>query len=151
MSSPLRGDAGQVAGIEVLPFGFAILIVGSLLLFNAWAAVDAKFAVVAAAREGARAAAESVDGVDLAESRALAAATAAVRTQGLGSVERLNIELDMSGYARCGRVSVTVHYDVPAIALPIIGGFSDALVMSATHSEIVDGYRGGIDTTSSRC
>ena len=124
---------------------------GGLLLFNAWAAVDAKLAVVAAAREGARAAAESTDGPENASLRARDAATEALRTQGLGVGERTSVEADVSGYARCGRVRVTVRYDVPAISLPIIGGFGEALVMSATQSEIVDGYRGGIDTTASRC
>ena len=49
----LRGDAGMVGGIEVLPFGVLIFVVGSLLVANAWAVVDTKFMVTSAAREAA--------------------------------------------------------------------------------------------------
>ena len=38
------GDAGQVGGIEALPFGLLIFVVGTLLIANAWAVIDAKFA-----------------------------------------------------------------------------------------------------------
>ena len=56
-----RDDRGQVAGIEVLPFGFLVLVAGTLLVVNAWAVVDAKFAVDAAVREAARAYVEAPD------------------------------------------------------------------------------------------
>ena len=48
-----RGDRGQVGGIEALPFGVLTFVLGSLLIANAWAVVDAKFATDAAAREAA--------------------------------------------------------------------------------------------------
>ncbi|MGV3758684.1 MAG: hypothetical protein ACO1PW_03960 [Actinomycetota bacterium] len=51
---PLRGDRGQVAGIEAIPFGLLIFVLGGLLLANAWAVVDAKLATDAAAREAVR-------------------------------------------------------------------------------------------------
>ncbi len=51
----LRGDAGQVAGIEAVPFGLLVLTVGVLLVAHTWAVVDAKFVTTAAAREAARA------------------------------------------------------------------------------------------------
>ena len=43
----------------MLPFGVLIFVVGSLLIANAWAVVDAKLATTAAAREAARAYVES--------------------------------------------------------------------------------------------
>ena len=49
-----RGDAGQVGGIEALPFGLLVFVVGALLIANAWAVVDAKFATDAAARQAVR-------------------------------------------------------------------------------------------------
>jgi phenylalanyl-tRNA synthetase beta chain len=47
----LGGDGGQVAGIEALPFGVLIFVVGALLITNLWAVIDTKIAVDAAARE----------------------------------------------------------------------------------------------------
>ncbi|MGZ4694068.1 MAG: hypothetical protein ACXWA3_10620, partial [Acidimicrobiales bacterium] len=49
-----RDDRGQLAGIEVLPFGVLVFVVGALLITNAWAVVDAKIAVDAASREAVR-------------------------------------------------------------------------------------------------
>ena len=45
----VRDESGQ-AGIEVLPFGILTFVVGALLVANAWAVIDAKIAVSAAAR-----------------------------------------------------------------------------------------------------
>ena len=50
-----RGEAGQVGGIEAVPFGLLVLVVGVLLLAHAWAVVDAKFVTTSAAREATRA------------------------------------------------------------------------------------------------
>ena len=34
------GDRGQVAGIEAIPFGLLVLMVGSLIVASAWSVVD---------------------------------------------------------------------------------------------------------------
>ena len=47
--------------MEVLPFGFLMFVSVTLLLANAWAVIDAKLAVSAAAREAVRAYVESDD------------------------------------------------------------------------------------------
>jgi hypothetical protein len=52
-------DAGMVGGIETLPFGLLVFVVGSLLVAQAWAVVDAKLAVDAAASRAATAARSS--------------------------------------------------------------------------------------------
>src|SRR4029079_720569 len=52
-------ERGVVGGIEVLPFGFLIFVVGSLVIANAWAVIDARMAADAAARQAARAYVES--------------------------------------------------------------------------------------------
>src|SRR3546814_12875156 len=75
MSGRLRGDGGQVGGIEAIPFGLLIFVIGSLLIVNAWGVVDAKFATDAAARQAARTfvAGEGLDGaLSAAEEAALA-------------------------------------------------------------------------------
>ena len=56
-----RDDHGQVAGIEVLPFGLLTFVVGMLLVANAWGVVDAKMATTSAAREAVRAYVEASD------------------------------------------------------------------------------------------
>ena len=68
-----RGDRGQVGGVEALPFGVLVFVVGVLLVVNLWAIVDAKVAATSAAREAARAYVEAADGAE-AEGDAIAAA-----------------------------------------------------------------------------
>src|SRR3954447_14686723 len=47
-------ERGQVGGLEALAFGLLIFVIGTLIVANAWAVVDAKFAVESAARQAAR-------------------------------------------------------------------------------------------------
>ena len=44
----LRTDCGAIGNIEVVPFGLLIFVVGTLLVTNAWAVVDARLAVSSA-------------------------------------------------------------------------------------------------------
>lgn len=137
-----RSDGGQVAGIEVLPFGFLVFVVGTLLLVNAWAVVDTRMALAAAAREGARAAAETVTGADDARAAADAAARQALDAHGRLDDRTDDVAVSFpSGYGRCRPVAVTVGYRVPAINLPWIGGFGTGIDVTVTASERVDAYR----------
>ncbi|MGH2685611.1 MAG: hypothetical protein ACRDJP_09115, partial [Actinomycetota bacterium] len=68
-----QGDRGQVAGIEALPFGVLIFVVGALLVTNVWGVIDAKLAATSAAREAARAFVEAADAASAERSAALAA------------------------------------------------------------------------------
>lgn len=139
-------ERGQAGGIEAVPFGLLILIVGALLIANAWAVVDAKMAVVAAAREAARSAVEA-DNLSEADAAARRAAEAAVlgHRRNPDDLGRISLTAD-SGFRRCARIDVRVTYVVPAVVLPWIDGFGDFEV-SATHSEIVDPFREGVDDT----
>lgn len=140
----LRDDRGAVAGIEVLPFGFLILVAGTLLVVNAWAVVDAKFAVDAAAREATRAYVEAPDAasaLDAAHRRAMEALSA----HGRDDVDRVRLELNTpEGHGRCRRVLVTVVYRVPALTIPFVGGFGGSIDSTSTHTEVVDPYRDGL-------
>lgn len=142
----LRGcwsdDQGQAAGIEVLPFGFLMFVVGALLLANAWAVVDAKLSASTAAREAARTAVEAPDG-DTATIEAEAAAIHAVAGEGRESEVRVVLRTD-GPWGRCNLVTAEVHITVPAISLPFIGGFGSDFEVGAEHSEIVDPYRSGL-------
>ena len=59
-----RDQSGQAAGLEAIVFGLLTFVVGVLLAANAWAVVDAKMAMSAAAREATRAYVEAPDGSD---------------------------------------------------------------------------------------
>ncbi len=140
-SARLRGDAGQVGGIEVLPFGLLLFVSVTLLFVNVWGVIDAKLAVTSAAREAARAYSESDD-----ENRARLAATARA-TETLtaygrgGSRASINPPVLSSSFGRCARVTMTVSYQVPAIAIPFLGGLGRSRTVTSSFTEVVDPYR----------
>lgn len=140
LTSILRGEAGVVGGIEALPFGVLVFVVGSLIATNAWGVVDAKMATATAARQGARAYVEAPAGADAA---ALGRAAARQALVTLGRRHRPP-DIDIAGtFRRCARVSVTVAYDIPAIRLPWVQGLG-SVTARATASEIVDPLRSGL-------
>lgn len=139
-----RDERGQMGGIEALPFGLLIFVIGALLVGNAWQVIDTKLALVSAAREAARTYVEG-DGTNDA---AIAAARDAVEGHGRDP-ERIRVEIDApQGFGRCAPVTVRVTYQVPAIPLPWIGGFGDGFTVSARHSELVDPFRDGLEGTA---
>lgn len=134
-------DRGQVAGIEVLPFGVLVFVVITLVLANVWAVVDARLAVGAAAREAGRAAVES-DDPGAARAGAERAASAALEGHGRGEDATVALVVD-GGWRRCARVSATVTATVPAVSVPLVGGIGRRQVR-ATHTELVDPFRSGL-------
>ena len=142
-----RDDRGQVGGIEVIPFGLLIFVVGGLLVANAWAVIDAKMAVTSVAREAARSYVEAPDERTASE-RAVAAGRAAIVGHGRDA-GRLRLEPDATDFARCGQVTFAASYPVPAITLPWIGGFGRSFTVRASHSELVDPYRSGLPGAAS--
>jgi hypothetical protein len=136
-------DAGQMAGIEAIPFGFLMFVAGALLLANAWAVVDAKLAVSAAAREASRAYVEASTVTD-AELAALAAAESSIAGHGHDPTRlALAIVVD-GGFGRCVRVVTEAAIDIPSVHLPFIGGFGRTFAVRAEHAEVVDPYRSGL-------
>lgn len=139
-----RGDRGQVAGIEVLPFGLLVFVSAVLVMANAWGVVDAKMAVTAAAREAVRAYVESPD-----QSGAAAAARRRARAvlADYGRADAHNtVAVAVSGgsFRRCARVTVTVSHPVPVVAVPFIGGFGQLDPVSAAFTELIDPFRSGV-------
>jgi hypothetical protein len=139
-----RDDRGQVAGIEAVPFGILIFVIGALLVANAWAVIDVKMTVTSAAREAARTYVEAPDHTT-GRAQADEAAREAVSAHGRNA-DKVAIEGPASAadFVRCHRIAFTVSYPVPAITLPFIGGFGDAFTVSSTHSEIVDPFRNDV-------
>ncbi|RMH71474.1 MAG: hypothetical protein D6683_14510 [Actinomyces sp.] len=148
VATPLRrrlaGDRGQVGGIEVLPFGFLILVAAVLIIANAWAVVDARLAVTSAAHEGVRAFVEAPDGTSAAaraQARARETLVALGRDPGRAGVGPVVAE---RGFVRCSRVTLEVSYRVPAVTVPFVGGFGSLLTVRGRASELVDPYRSGV-------
>lgn len=137
-----RNEGGVVGGIEVLPFGLLIFVAGTLIIVNAWAVVDAKLSVEAAAREAGRAYVESSD-QRTAERSAEAAARDAMSGAGRDP-DRMILTRNGEGYVRCAPVEHVVRYRVPAITVPFVGGIGRGTTVVGRHREIIDPYRAGL-------
>jgi hypothetical protein len=139
-----RDDRGQVAGIEAVPFGILLFVIGALLVANAWAVIDVKMTVTSAAREAARTYVEASDhrtGIEGAE----AAARSTVSAHGRNPDKaRITGPTSAAAFARCNHVSFTVSYSVPALTLPFIGGLGSGVVVRSTQSEVVDPFRNDV-------
>lgn len=147
LGRPRRRESGQ-AGIEAVPFGLLTFVIGSLLVANAWAVIDAKIAVSAAAREATRAYVEApADGDPL--SLADAAARAAVGGSGRDP-HRLVLTPLEAKFARCETVRFEAAYRLPAVRLPWLGGFG-AFTARARHAEMVDPLRTGVTRSPGGC
>ena len=146
-----RGDAGQVGGIEALPFGLLIFVVGALLIANAWAVVDAKFATDAAARQAVRTFVEGTD-EDVARADAIAAGLEAIEGHGRDPERASIAPVGAVSLARCDRATFEAEYEIPVVSLPFIGGFGRApFQVRSEHSELVDPFRSGVPGTAEAC
>lgn len=145
------GDAGQVGGIEAIPFGVLIFVIGTLLIANAWAVVDAKFATDAAARQAARSFVEADDpGTALADAER--SAREAISAHGRDPSRAEVAAVGAFDLSRCQRATFEVTYRVPALSLPLIGGYGRApFLVRSTHSEIVDPFRSGLAGQAEDC
>lgn len=138
------GDRGQVGGIEVLPFGFFVFVSLTLFLVNVWGVVDAKLAVTSASREAVRAFVEAPDadtGFTTAQRRADETLLAFGRHGDRASVGIPDLP---NGFTRCGRVSIDVTYDIPALSIPFIGGFGRITTVQSSYTELIDPFRDGL-------
>ena len=143
-SGRCRGDRGQIGGMEVLPFGLLTFVSMTLVLANAWGVIDAKLAVTAAAREGARAYAEADDpATGTAAARRRAAETLDAYGRGGGRAAIGQPALD-GQFRRCGRVTVTVAYDLPVLAVPFTGGLGRLQPVTSSFTELIDPFRSGV-------
>ena len=140
-----------MGGIEAIPFGLLVFVLGALLIANAWAVVDAKFATDAAAREAARTYVEAASASD-AGRQAEAAALSTIGAHGRDPKRASVRSVGELAFARCGRVTFEVTYTVPALSLPLIGGYGDGpFTVRSTHSEVVDPFRSGVPGEADAC
>jgi hypothetical protein len=135
--------------LEAIVFGLLTFVVGVLLAANAWAVVDAKMAMSAAAREATRAYVEAPAGTDP-MARAEAAAREAARGHGRDP-DRMELRALESGFARCQVVRFEARYQVPAVGLPFIARGGAGFTAAARHAEVIDPYRDGLPAATDRC
>jgi hypothetical protein len=56
-----------------------------------------------------------------------------------------------TGFARCARATFEVHYQVPMLTLPWIGGVGDGIGVTSRHSELIDPLRSGVPGAADAC
>lgn len=145
-----KQQAGFVGGFEALAFGVLVFVIGTSVMINGWAVVDAKFATNAAAREAVRAVVETpAVGPPTAASLhavALSAARQAAAAHGHdAAVVDIAVQTPSGELAqvRCAPVRIRASIEVRAIILPGISGPALRTV-SSTHEEVVDPFRSGL-------
>jgi hypothetical protein len=128
-----------------------VFVVGSLLIANAWAVVDAKFATDAAARQAVRTYVEAEDPAR-ASDEAHAAARAAIAAHGRDPARAEVRAVGALTLERCARITLEVEYAVPALSLPFIGGYGRApFEVRSARSEVVDPFRSGLAGRAEGC
>jgi len=137
------GERGVIGGVEVLPFGFLVFVVGTLLLVNAWAVVDAKLTVQAAAREAGRSYVEAGDPATA--SGAASQAAREVMTGAGRNASRLVLRDNRPAYRRCEVVEHEATYVVPALVLPFVGGFGRGITVHGRHRDVIDPFASGLE------
>lgn len=133
-----------VVGLEVLPLLVLVFVVGTLAFVESWAALDAKIAATAGAREAARTFVEHPAG------RGAEAVTAAVRA-GNDAIAGYHLagiaEVRLVGSARlrrCERAIFEANQRVPSLAPSLTPHERSEIVMRARSSEVVDPFRHGL-------
>ena len=142
-----RRQDGFIGGAEALIFGVLIFLGGSITVLNAWAVMDAKMAVTAAAREGARTAVDAPAGSEVADVLALVDVTTreALTAQGRDTGNLTGAPSVSGTLARCAPVTVEVAYRVRGIRGPWVGTFGGASIeVTGRHTEVVDPFRSGL-------
>ncbi len=139
----VRDESGFSGGLESLAFGALVFVFGTLIILNAWAVVDARFATAAAAREAVRAVVEAEPGRSEADLAAEAEHAAVQALSAYGYTVRPTLEFGDLAQSRCATIQVTVGVDVRASIVP---GFADAAVypVRSSYAEVIDPFRPGL-------
>lgn len=144
----MSSEDGFVAGAESLIFGVVIFVLGTIVVLNAWSALDARFAAAGAAREAVRAVVDASEGADLAEVANSAAVDAfAGHGRDPAGLEVVWVgDADGPERARCGEVRFRVETTVDVVLLPRWNS-PPSFQVSALHAELIESYREGIEAS----
>jgi Flp pilus assembly pilin Flp len=133
----LHDERGTAAVELALLAPVLVLLLAAVV--SAGRVVDTKSAVLAVAREAARAASEAPDA---SEAQQVAIERARQVAAGLGlDPGRLVISQDPGGFRRGGAYTVYVRYQVRLADLPALGVLPGSFVVSAEHSELVERFK----------
>ncbi len=141
VSTRRSDDRGFVAGSDFLIFGVLAFVLGSMLIMNVWAVIDASLAVSAAAREGARTYVESDPATAWPDAQARM--NDVMASYGRDDRAITTSAPSIGTYERCAVVTITAEYELALIDLPIFGDFGSLTTIDASHSERIDAYRSG--------
>ena len=144
-----RDERGQIGGVEAVAFGVLVLVLGVLGAATAWAVVDTKVAAASAAREAARSYVES-DGSPAAWDQAADRGREAFAGHGRDPAA-LRLPRPGEGFGRCGPVTVTASTAVVLPRIPGIRAVARRVTVRASHTEVVNPYRAGLDRAGGAC
>ena len=131
-------DEGGTAAVELALLA-PVLVLLLAAVVAAGRVVDTKSAVLAVAREAARAASEAPDA---SEARQAATERARQVAAGLGlDPGRLVVSQDDGGFVRGEPYTVYVTYRVRLADLPALGVLPGSFVLFAEHSELVERFK----------
>ncbi len=138
MTGRLRGDRGQVAGIETVPFALLVITVGVLLVARSWAVIDAGLTASTAAREAAATYVGAPNPVD--GGRAARDAAVTVVDHGGRRTDEVTVTGLDDPWRRCQPVTARVTVRVPGLSLPWLG-LRGPQRATATHTRLIDPFR----------
>ena len=140
----VRDESGQLASVEVLPFGVLLFVIGVLFFGQIWAVLESKSAVDAAAREATHVFIEGHDPA-VAATEARSAALAVLEANGRdGGRAQVSATAPLT-LERCARVSFEVAYRVPLVRAPLLPSWGGGFTVRAEHGAVVDPYRDGLE------
>jgi len=126
-------------GAESLAIGTLVLFVGMVLVINAWAVIDTRSTLEAAAREYLRAYTEADDPAGAL--RAGDAALSDVLADRTELAQRVRVEApDAARFGPCAPAGVVVSVTVEAIRMPIVSGFGSHEV-TVRAVELIDAHQ----------
>lgn len=130
-------ERGQAAGLETVPFGVLVFVGGVLIAVNAWAVVDHRAAVDAAASAYLRAY-TAAPSPELARA---AGADAARRSLGnrVAAAQELEVVAPREVFRPCRVATVVVRLRVPVARVPFMGDLGDTTV-EARAVDLVQPY-----------
>lgn len=135
-------DESGLVGAEVLPFVALVFIVGTLVFAQAWAALDAKLAATAGAREAARSFVEHPGpGTSDAVDAAVAAGSGAISGYGIDGARGIDA-VGRPRLRRCEQVTFEARQEVPRLAFGQMR--RSPMIVRARASEMVDPFRHGL-------
>jgi Flp pilus assembly protein TadG len=133
----LRSERGTAAVEMALLAPVLIVLVAAVVA--AGRIVETKSALLAVARESARAASEATDG---AEAASAASSTARRVAAGLGlDPSRVTLSQGSAGFGRGQPYRVAVTYEVRLDDLPGLGVIPGSFTLGAEHSELIQRFK----------